>query len=216
MCHYSNSNWANIKDSGAVYVSNPTIPTFSAIPDDICIGEILTLPSPTNGISGNWYPAINNQAITTYTFIPTNDSSGNCASHLDHTVVVNPLEAAPTFNFETVLCQGENQFTLPTTSTNGITGSWSPSAFVSTNFYGTQTFTFTANDGWCVAPITKDIEVVQNMQVPPVGPPTQTFNAGQTLADLQVTHTNTLEWYSNAGLTVWLPATTPLVNYATY
>ncbi len=67
--------------------TNPITPTFTSI-SPICAGSALTLPSTsTQGISGTWSPAINNQATTTYTFTP---NAGQCASTKTMTVTVNP------------------------------------------------------------------------------------------------------------------------------
>jgi len=49
----------------------------------------------------------------------------------------------------------------------------------------------------------------------PTGDATQTFNAGQTIADLVVNGTN-LVWYADSSLTTILPTTTELVNNTTY
>lgn len=50
----------------------------------------------------------------------------------------------------------------------------------------------------------------------PAGESTQDFTEGQTLADLDVDAENVLIWYTDADMTTELPATTPLVDEATY
>jgi hypothetical protein len=57
--------------------------------------------------------------------------------------VVNPI--TPTFNAITPICFGTAAPTLPTTSTNGITGTWTP-AF---NNLATTTYSFTPTAGLC-------------------------------------------------------------------
>jgi len=201
-------------------------PSFNQVPTAICQGSdeiVLPISHTYVGINfpGTWSPAPNNQETTTYTFLPT---VINCNTYVygfkfvTKTIEVIPNEPAPTFSFSTSLCYGNGLFTLPSTSDNDIPGIWSPSSTVDTGILGTQTFTFTRTDNVCAEDytITKEFFIQTNTMIAPAGPPTQTFTAGQTLADLQVTHTNTLEWYANASLTVLLPATTPLVNYATY
>ncbi|SHL34830.1 hypothetical protein SAMN05444360_101230 [Chryseobacterium carnipullorum] len=100
--------------------TNPITPTFTSI-SPICAGSALTLPSTsTQGISGTWSPAINNQATTTYTFTP---NAGQCASTNTMTVTVNPPA-------NLVLTSGNNTQTVevntaitPITYTfNGATG----------------------------------------------------------------------------------------------
>ncbi|MEN9302905.1 MAG: hypothetical protein RL264_1334, partial [Bacteroidota bacterium] len=111
-----------------------------------CSGNTITLPTlSTNGFTGTWSPAVNNSATsssvsTTYTFTPT-PASGVCATTAQMTIVVNP-NIVPTFNPLGPYCQNTTPGTLPTTSNNGISGTWSPST-ISTNTIGTQTYNFT-------------------------------------------------------------------------
>ncbi|MDD5152220.1 MAG: gliding motility-associated C-terminal domain-containing protein, partial [Flavobacterium sp.] len=171
-------------------VVNPLIATFDPVAP-ICSGDVLAdLPTTsTNGITGVWSPAMDNTATTTYTFTPT---SGQCAATpVTMTVVVNPLIA--TFDTVAPICNGDVLADLPTTSTNGITGVWSP---VMDNT-ATTTYTFTPTSGQCaVTPVTMTIVV---------NPLFATFNpvapicSGDVLADLPTTSTN--------GITgVWSPA----------
>src|SRR6185295_11311053 len=115
---------------------NPIIiPTFNSVAA-ICSGTTLT-PLPTtslNGINGSWSPALNNTTTTTYTFTPT---VGQCATTTTLTITVNP-NVIPTFNPITAICSGATLAPLPTTSFNGINGSWSPAL----NNTTTTTYTF--------------------------------------------------------------------------
>ncbi|MEI8117484.1 MAG: gliding motility-associated C-terminal domain-containing protein, partial [Flavobacteriia bacterium] len=132
---------------------NPTIvPTFAAV-NAICQGDVLTaLPSSSvNGITGTWSPALNNQATTTYTFTPT---AGQCATTATLTITVNPTNV-PTFAAVTAVCQGGNLSALPTSSLNGITGTWSPAV----NNQATTTYTFTPTAGQCATTATLTITV---------------------------------------------------------
>ena len=117
-----------------------TTTPFTPIPA-ICSGESINLPSAsTNGINGTWTPAVNNTATTTYTFIP---SEGQCATSPTMTVVVNQ-PVPPAFNPIGPFNSGTN-FTLPSTSNNGINGIWSP-AIDNTK---TTTYTFIPDAGQC-------------------------------------------------------------------
>ncbi|WP_310558587.1 immunoglobulin domain-containing protein, partial [Flavobacterium sp.] len=159
----------------------------------ICYGEI-TSPLPitsTNGITGTWSPALNNTATTTYTFTP---NSGQCApitATTTMTIVVNPIEAL--FTQVAPICSGQTLAPLPTTSNNGVTGTWSPAP----NNTATTTYTFTPTLGQCtVTPVTMTIVVnpitALFTQVAPIC-------SGQTLAPLPTT--------SNNGVTgTWSPA----------
>src|SRR6185295_17382435 len=101
---------------------NPNItPTFTAVAP-ICSGATLA-PLPTtsnNGITGTWSPALDNTTTTTYTFTPT---AGKCATTATLTITVNP-NITPTFTAVAPICSGTTLTPLPTTSNNGITGSW--------------------------------------------------------------------------------------------
>ena len=122
---------------------NPTItPTFNSVPT-ICSGASLNaLPTTSlNGITGSWSPALNNTTTTTYTFTP---SVGQCATITTLTITVNP-SITPTFNSVPPICSGASLNALPTTSLNGITGSWSPAL----NNTTTTTYTFTPSIGQC-------------------------------------------------------------------
>jgi gliding motility-associated-like protein len=127
-----------------------TTPTFTQVAP-ICSGGSFTLPTTsTNGITGTWSPAINNTATTTYTFTPT---AGQCANTATMNVTVNPL-TTPTFTQVAPICTG-GSFTLPTTSTNGITGTWSPAI----NNTATATYTFTPTAGQCANTTTMSVTV---------------------------------------------------------
>ena len=91
---------------------------------------------------------------STYTFTPT---AGQCATTATLAVTVNP-NVTPAFAFGTSLtiCSGAAVPTLPGTSDNGITGTWSP-ATVSNTASGTYTFTPTA--GQCATTQTMTITV---------------------------------------------------------
>jgi gliding motility-associated-like protein len=159
----------------------PTFPIFDAV-SPICAGAVLTaLPTTSNnGVTGSWTPALDNTITTQYTFTP---DSGQCATALYLlTIVVNPI-LTPTFNPVAPICTGASLVALPTTSNNGIIGSWSPAL----NNTATTTYTFTPSTGQCGVPTT--LEIVVNQLIP-------TFNdvppicSGDTLSALPTTSTN--------------------------
>ncbi|OYU79723.1 MAG: mucin 2, oligomeric mucus/gel-forming [Flavobacterium sp. BFFFF1] len=156
-------------------------PTFNAVPA-ICSGDALSaLPTTSlNGITGSWAPALNNAATTTYTFSP---DAGQCALTTTLTISVNSL-LTPAFNAVTPICSGDNLSPLPTTSTNGIIGSWSPAL----NNTATTTYTFTPDSGQCASPVTLVITV--NNLVTPDFPATLVLCNGETAPTLQATSAN--------------------------
>jgi hypothetical protein len=129
-------------------------PTFTQV-GAICSGKVLD-PLPTtsnNGITGTWSPAINNTTTTTYTFTP---NSGQSASTTTMTIVVNP-SVLPTFAPILPIYICDDLLPLPTTSLEGITGTWSPAV----NNRKTTTYTFTPDDtGSCVLPTAMTIVVL--------------------------------------------------------
>jgi gliding motility-associated-like protein len=134
---------------------NPIItPTFTQV-GAICAGETLSdLPTTSaNGVSGTWSPAMNNTATTTYTFTA---NAGECSTDpAQMTVIVNAV-ITPTFTQVGAICAGEVLSDLPTTSVNGVSGTWSPAM----NNTATTTYTFTPNASeTCAEPTTLEIVV---------------------------------------------------------
>jgi gliding motility-associated-like protein len=127
-----------------------TTPTFDPI-GPFCAGTNFTLPtSSSNGISGAWSPNINNAVTTEYTFTPTDLT---CASPVTLTVVISN-SVTPTFSQLGPYCIGD-VFTLPSTSTNGIQGSWSPVP----NTAQTTDYTFSPINNTCATQATMTIAV---------------------------------------------------------
>src|SRR5206468_12017947 len=126
----------------SVTISAVITPTFTQAAA-ICSGATLTaLPATSsNGINGSWSPALNNTATTLYTFTPT---AGQCATTTTMTITVN-ANVTPTFTQVTAICSGATLTALPTTSLNGITGTWSPAL----NNTATTLYTFTPTAGQC-------------------------------------------------------------------
>lgn len=91
----------------------------------------------------------------TYTVTPT---SGTCAGNpINLVVTVNQL-VTPTFTQIPSLCSG-GTFTLPTTSLEGIIGTWSPVV----NATATTTYTFTPNAGQCANTATMTVSVLAGL-----------------------------------------------------
>jgi len=124
---------------------NPLItPTFT-IDTAICQTETASILPTTslNGMSGTWSPAvINNLQSGDYVFTPT---PGSCGATVTISVVVTP-QTTPTFLAPAPICNGGSAPVLPTTSLNGITGSWSPNTVDNTQ---TATYTFTPDANQC-------------------------------------------------------------------
>lgn len=145
-----------VTDDVTVNVNQGVMPNFQA-PQAYCQGaQIPALPNTSqNGITGVWSPAINNQQTTSYTFTP---NPNQCASPVQVTIPIMP-SVIPSFNFPLTQCQGAQIPALPTTSLNGITGTWSPAI----NNQQTTIYTFTPNASGvaqCALIVQQTIQVV--------------------------------------------------------
>ncbi len=132
---------------------------------------------------------MDNTTTTTYTFTP---DAGQCATVTDMTVVIIPTQP-PTFNQIGPFCVGETIPSLPTTSTNGINGIWSPASMDNTT---TTLYTFSPNGGACIETANMTVTVLQETR------PTFQINdicIGETIG--------TLPSISNEGISgSWSPA----------
>jgi gliding motility-associated-like protein len=108
------------------------------------------------------------------------------------TVSVNPI-VTPVFTQVPPICSGETLASLPTTSNNSVTGTWSP---VLDNTV-TTTYTFTPGTGQCAT--TETMTIIVNPIVTPIFTQVPPICSGETLAALPAT--------SNNGITgTWSPA----------
>ena len=176
----------------------------------ICSGTGIVIGgSPTgSGSSGytySWSPnsGLNNPNIanptaspntsTTYTVTVT-DGVG-CSDQASANININAL-TTPTFNPVGPYCSGESIPPLPTTSTNGISGTWSPAI----NNTTTTTYTFTPTSTTiptCAIPttITIAIDILTNPTFNPVGP----YCSKAVIPDLPTTSINNITGN-------WIPA----------
>ena len=158
-------------------------PTFTQV-TPICSGATLVaLPTTSdNGITGTWSPTLDNTTTTIYTFTPT---TGVCAPTTTMTISVIP-NVTPTFTTVAPICSGGTLAALPTTSTNSITGTWSPAI----NNMATTTYTFTPTTGVC-APTTA-ITITVNPNITPTFTTVAPICSGATLAALPTTSNNSI------------------------
>ena len=170
----------------------PIIPTLNPI----CEGDPNPLPNTIDGITGTWTPAFNANTTTDYTFTP---DAGQCATTpAPVQLVVNPL-VTPTFTAVSPICSGDTIAPLPTTSNNGITGTWDPATIDNTT---TTIYTFTPNSGTCVVETTLEITVLPQV--------TPTFS----IDDICIGETiGALPTFSLEGITgTWSPAVNNLAT----
>ena len=141
-----------VSSTYSLTVAPQVTPTFNAVPAICSGGSLSALPTTSNnGITGTWGPALDNTTTTIYTFSPT---AGQCAASTTLTITVN-AKANPTFTQVSDICKGGILNALPTTSNNGISGTWSPAL----NNNATTTYTFTPSPWECANPAMLTINV---------------------------------------------------------
>jgi len=178
-----------LSDVYQVTVDAATTPTFTQV-SAICSGDSLSplLTTSNEGVLGTWSPALNNTVTTTYTFTP---EAGQCATNQNMTITVNPI-VNPTFTQVAPICKGDTIMALPSTSIEGILGSWLPVIDNTT----TTTYTFTPDTGQCATSETMTILV--NTEVTPSFTQVLAICSGDSLSALPTT--------SNEGIVgTWSP-----------
>ena len=134
-----------------VNITKKTVPSFDPI-SDVCEGTLITLPTTSkNGVTGTWSSPFDNTKTTTYIFTP---SVGQCATTQKLTVNITK-KTVPSFDPIADVCEG-GRATLPTTSKNGVTGTWS-SPFDNTK---TTTYIFTPNAGQCATKADLEVGII--------------------------------------------------------
>ena len=107
-------------------------------------------------------PLTNKTAIASGgTYYIKADNGTKCPSIMPVSVVINQ-KTTPQFSLTNLLCQNSTPPVLPTTSNDGIIGSWSPST-VSTSSIGITTYVFTPNTGECANPTTLNITITDEI-----------------------------------------------------
>lgn len=153
--------------SGAGILPDAQIASPPVLP---CSGSPVTLnaSSSTPGVLYSWtgpgivtggnssQPDVNRPGL--YTLTVTNPLNG-CSQSFSVTLTLETV--VPAFNIQTDICQGSTTFTLPTVSTNGISGIWSPPD-LQTTVTGLFNYTFTPLTGQCAQSVQ-----FQNRVLPP-------------------------------------------------
>jgi gliding motility-associated-like protein len=132
-------------------IINPLVtPVFEQV-DPICNGANLdALPTVSNnGITGNWSPAINNSATTTYVFTPNVSAQCGLNTSMEIVVLQNPDVAIQSG------CQGSDFVLTAISQTSNLTYEWlddsgaSISAAQSVKIPAVGNYTVIVNDGNC-------------------------------------------------------------------
>ncbi|MEY4288988.1 MAG: hypothetical protein RLZZ30_1076 [Bacteroidota bacterium] len=133
----------------------------------------------------------------------------NGTSNVNGVLIVNP-NITPTFNPVAAICAGSALNALPTTSTNAITGTWSPA--LSNQL--TTTYTFTPSAGVCATTATLTITVNQLPNAAITPPTSSVLTCSNPSITLTATGGGTYSWSNgtavvgtNASLVVTSPGT---------
>ena len=142
-----------------------------------------------------WVDALATSPLANYTAITSGgtyyikaDNGTKCPSIMPVSVVINQ-KTTPQFSLTNLLCQNSTPPVLPTTSTNGITGTWNPSV-ISTSSIGTIPYVFTPNSGECAKPTTLDITITD--EIKPVFAAIGQLCVGETPPPLLTTSINSI------------------------
>ncbi len=123
-----------------------------------------TIPS---GATYSWLPIndVSNPNIANPTFSPNSTTTYTVTigdvcgdTTVDDFILTVLPNQTPTFNAVLPICEGESPTALPTSSLEGITGTWSPTL----NNTQTTTYTFTPNAGECANNTDLTITVIPN------------------------------------------------------
>jgi hypothetical protein len=136
--------------------SGQDVPTFSGL-SSVCQNDSsFALPTTSsNGIDGTWNPAFNLATVgtSTYNFVPVATA---CATTTPIQVTVQ-ASTTPMFDAWNPICQFA-AITLPTTSVNGVSGTWSPQ--VNSQSPGTTSYTFSPSLGVCATSVSQSLQVL--------------------------------------------------------
>jgi gliding motility-associated-like protein len=183
-------------DEVVVTFNTSVAPTFDPLPTNICINGTAPalLPQSLNGIDGLWNPSTINTSVasttaTEYVFTP---NPGICASTYSVFVTIDAL-TVPTFAFAATenICQGITPPDLPTTSINGVNGTWNALSIDTSTQGGPTTYTFTPDAGQCAASYSFNVII----DAPSIAPTfafaaTENICQGITAPDLLTTSIN--------------------------
>jgi PKD repeat protein len=173
---YTASGCTSAASTSTVTVN--AVPTVTLTNQTICIGSAATLTA-TGSVAGGTYAWSGGQTGNSITVSPTattsytvNYTANGCTSTAATSTVTVNNNTTPTFTQVAAICSG-GTFSLPTTSNNAISGSWSPVI----NNTSTTTYTFTPIAGQCAVPTTMSVTV---NPTPVVTSTNQTICAGSS------------------------------------
>lgn len=130
-----------------------------------------------DAVTGAIYPIASTPGMYTVTYTVPSNGTNPSESYTVAVGIQSPI--VPTFDPIATICQGTTPPVLPTTSNNGITGTWSPSTVSNT---ATTVYTFTPSLGQCAVNITMVIPVLPAANIQISAPSPAVFCQGTQIA----------------------------------
>lgn len=131
-------------------VSTSSTGIYSSMPDGLTINAGTGVINMTTSAAGDYIVK----------FITNN--ANTCSDSAEVTITITESQT-PAFSIPDLICSGAVAPSLPLTSDNSISGTWTPSTIDNTI---SGTYTFTPGSGQCVLSFTKTINVVSNPVIP--------------------------------------------------
>jgi gliding motility-associated-like protein len=184
-------------------------PTVTApVISSVCDGTPVTLSGSGNAATYTWNNGITNGVsftpTSTLTYTVTGLSANSCLNTATTTVTVVP-NVTPLFSFGTTasICSGATVPSLPSTSTNGINGTWSPSSVSNTT---SNNYVFTPAVGVCALSTNFNVTITSLPQITgtPVSTPSGCNLSNGSLTSVNVTGSPVLiyDWTNSSGNSV--------------
>lgn len=206
-CSFGLNTWNNLNDNsanGSCYSNMVPILEIDPIIYNNPINTTTTYLWSTGETTASISPT---PLVTTAYWVDVTTNGATCRKNI--TINVTPT-TTPTFNQIEPICSGAVLNPLPTTSNNGITGTWSSTL----NNTATTTYTFTPNTGQCSSTATMTVTIISPI-VAPTGSSNPFFCSTATVADINVIGTS-IKWYDSATGGNELASTTLLINGTNY
>ncbi len=165
-----------------------------------------------NATTGAITPSTSTAGLYTVTY--TIAATGGCPAVTATAAVVITSQLVPTFNSVAAICSGGTLSALPTTSLNGVTGTWSPAL----NNTTTTVYTFTPNGTQCATTTTLTI-IVNPLPTPVITGPTpvcQTIGTNYSTYSTPMVAGHTYTWTVTGGTIITGQGTNSItVNWTT-
>ena len=179
-------------DNVKLFGSKPMNPSFSwssTPPVNVYSNALCTIPYTSGTPVSTVYikPTIEQLSSNTFNLIATATLSNGCSVSQNITASVTP-KTTPTFAQVALICAGTTLTALPTISTNGVTGTWSPAL----NNTVTTTYIFTPNSTNVGCFSSEDMTIEVNPKITPSFTQVAAVCSGASLSPLPTSSSDTI------------------------